>query len=272
MKTKPQNVIEPSSIPQAKKALKEFFRWRNTPFHFRQLGVLFETQFFHITAAQATYELINDGFLQPLPPMQAGANKVTFIVPTRVLSSQNKKHILQSHMKAKAKIISLYDSSEISKDLADHFESLVKHELRANQLQIVAKHPDGRAFGIQAKNELKHIEKQELLEQLEICSCLKIKPVFVVRYMPFTFVPTVTARGGFVLILGIQLYPIGHKKICQQIQDKLSIPESQLSNRLRKIAPKMRTRWPIEVATELPEDASNRLSYWLKTGKMPPRS
>jgi hypothetical protein len=197
-------------------------------------------------------------------------------------------------MKAKAKIISLYDSSEISKDLADHFESLVKHELRANQLQIIAthansykdrqwqqsganldfiaEHPDGRAFGLQAKNELKHIEKQELLEQLEICSYLKIKPVFIVRYMPFTFVPTVTARGGFVLILGIQLYPIGHKKICQQIQDKLSIPESQLSRRLRQIAPKMRTRWPIEVATELPEDASNRLSYWLKTGKMPPRS
>lgn len=232
--------------------------------------------------------------MQPLPPIQAGANKVTFIVPTRVLSSQNKKRILQSHMKAKAKIISLYDSSEISKDLGDHFESVVKHELRANQLQIVAthansykgkqwqksnanldfiaEHPDGRAFGIQAKNELKHIEKQELLEQLEICRCLKIRPIFIVRYMPWSFVPIVRGRDGFVITLGTQFYPIGHKKMCQQIQDKLSIPESQLSSRLRKTAPKMRTRWPIEVATELPEDARRRLAYWLKTGKLPPPS
>jgi hypothetical protein len=68
MKPKPQNIIEPSFIPQAKKALKEFFRWRNTPFHFRQLEVLFETQFSHITTAQATYELINDGFFATSSP------------------------------------------------------------------------------------------------------------------------------------------------------------------------------------------------------------
>jgi len=195
-------------------------------------------------------------------------------------------------MQAKAKIVALYDSAEVSKDLGHHFEALVRHELRANQLQIVAAHansykdrqwqksganldfiadyPDGRAFGIQAKNELKHIELGELLEQLDICDCLRIKPVFIVRYMPWSFVPYVTNRDGFVVTLGTQLYPIGYKKICQQIQDKLSIPENKVSRKLREIAPKMRTKWPIEVSTELPQDASDRLSYWFKTGKLPP--
>ena len=119
---------------------------------------------------------------------------------------------------------------------------------------------------------MKHIEKQELLEQLAICSCLRIKPIFTVRYMPWGLVPFVTAKNGFVLIIGTQLYPIGYKKICEQIQDKLSMRESQVSRNLREIAPKMRTRWPIAVGTEIPEDASKRLSYWLRTGRLPPRS
>ena len=292
--TRNNNDIVPyPQTQQAKTALKEFFRWRKTPFHFGQLKVLFETQFFHIATVQALYELINEGYLQPLPPYQAGANKVTFVISTKTLLQKNKK-ILQAHMKTKAKAISLYDSPETSKDLADHFESLVRHELRANQLRICATHansykgkqwkksnanldfiadyPDGRAFGVQAKNELKHMEKQELIDQLDICSYLGIKPIFIVRYMPFGLVPLVTGRNGFVLIIGTQIYPIGYKRICEQIQDKLSIPESQVSRKLREIAPKMRTRWPIAVSTQLPEDDCQRLAYWLKTGKLPPRS
>lgn len=273
-------------------ALAEFFRWRKTPFHFRHLQVLFETEFFHISTAQAIYDLFDQGTLHPTP-FQAGANKVTFIDPTKASSTPNKKRILLSHMKAKAKVIASYDNPSITKDLGDHFESIVKLELRANQLQItalhtntykgkkwtkskanldiIAEHPDGRAFGIQAKNELKSMEKDELIEQLDICACLGLKPLFILRYLPWSLVPFVTHRSGFVITLGTQSYPIGHRKLCYQIKRKMSIPESQVSKKLRQIAPKMRTDWPIDVITELPEDARNRLSYWLKTGRIPPR-
>lgn len=278
---------------RATAVLTEFFRWRKTPFHFRQLQVLFETEFFHISTAQAAYELINQGSLHTTP-FQAGANKVTFITPAKVFSNPNQKRILHSHMTAKARVIALYDNPDIKKDLGDHFESIVRPELRANQLNIVAlhantfkdkkwtksranldiiaEHPDGRAFGIQAKNELKSMEKDELLEQLDICDCLGVKPLFILRYLPWSLVPFVTTRGGFVITLGVQAYPIGHRKLCQQIKHKMSISTSQVSQRLKQIAPKMRTDWPIDVITELPEDARFRLAYWLKTGKIPPRT
>lgn len=281
-----------SFVYQAKDAIKEFFRWRKAPFHFRQLQVLFETQFFHITTAQAIYELINEGFLQSTP-FQAGTSEVMFVVPTKVATSSKGQRILHSHMQTKAKAIALYNSPEISKALGDHLEALVKLELRANQLKIVstdtnsyrgnqwtkskadldiiADCPDRRALGVQAKNELKSIEKQELLEQLEICDFLGVKPLFIVRYMPWSFVPLVTVRGGFVITLGIQIYPLGYRRLCQQIQGKLSIPKDKISKKLREIAPKMRTQWPTEVRTELPEDACKRLAYWLTTGKIPPR-
>jgi hypothetical protein len=168
-------------IQQAEESLEEFFRRRKTPFHFSQLKVLFETQFFHITTSQAIYRLLARGILKP-QRMNAGANAVTFVFPSYLLNSQNSRKTLETHMKSKAKIISLYDSQDIAKDLADHFESLVKYELRSNNLTIVAthsneyknrkwkrskanldfitEHPDGRAFGVQAKNELKPIEKR----------------------------------------------------------------------------------------------------------------
>ena len=236
-------------IQQAESAIEEFFRRRKTPFHFRQLQVLFETQFFHITTAQAIYRLINRGFLRT-KRYEAGANAVTFVFPSHLLTSLKTEKILNIHMKSKATTIALYDSPIISKDLADHFEGLVKYELRANNLSIVsihtneykkrkwtktkanldfiAEHENGRAFGVQAKNELKPIEKNELEEQIKICSYLHIKPVFIVRYMPFSFVPLVKQNEGFLLVIGNQLWPLGYRQLHSKIVSKLSISTKQI--------------------------------------------
>jgi hypothetical protein len=277
-------------IQQAVDAINEFFRRRKTPFHFRQLQVLFETQFFHITTAQAIYRLKDRGILRTRR-FNAGANAVTFVFPSHLLKSQNTKKILMTHMTSKAKTISLYDSPVIGKDLADHFESLVKHELRSNNLTIVdthsneyknrkwknskanlyfiAEHPDGRAFGVQAKNELKPIEKEELEEQLEICSYLNIKPIFIVRYMPFSFTHLIKRQQGFLLVIGNQLWPLGYRKRCETIKTKMSISANVVSEKLKELAPKLRSEWPIEIRTDIPENHSKRLRHWITTGKYP---
>jgi hypothetical protein len=277
-------------IRQAVDSLEEFFRRRKTPFHYSQLKVLFETQFFHITTVQAIYRLLDRGALKR-QRLNAGANAVTFVFPSYLLNSKNTKKTLETHMKSKAKTISLYDSPDIAKDLADHFEALVKYELRSNNLTIVsthsnayknrkwtkgkanldfiAEHPDGRAFGVQAKNELKSIEKKELLEQLDICNHLKIKPIFIVRYMPFSFAHLIKQQQGFLLVIGNQLWPLGHRKLCENIKSKMSLSTNLISKKLKELAPKVRSEWPIEIRTDIPVDASKRLNYWITTGNYP---
>jgi len=277
---------------RAKRILKEFFRQRKTPFYFRQLQVYFESEVFHIATAQAVYQLENEGFLKR-SPCRVSANEVIFVFPARILETNKAQQILESHMTSTAKVVAKYDSSEVSRDLGEHFESLVSHELRANQLHIDSIHTrsykgkewtttlhtldviadceDGRAFGVEAKNQLASIEKDELDIKLEMCDYLGLKPIFIVRYMPWSFVPAVTDKGGFVLTLGDQIYPLGYRKLCQEIQNKLSLSETQISRRLKDLAPKIRTRWPVRVSTSLPEDACQRLSYWLRTGRLPPR-
>ena len=280
-------------IEQATKSIEEFFSRRKTPFHFGQLKVLFETQFFHITTTQAIYRLKDRGILKT-HQLHAGANDVTFVFPAHLLKSTDTTKTLFTHMKSKAKIISLYDSPEISKNLADHFEALVKSELRANNLKIIsthsneyngkkfhaskanldfiAEHPSGTAFGVQVKNELKSIEKYELEVQLSICSDLQLRPVFIVRYMPFSFVHLIKQKQGLLLVIGNQLWPLGYKHLCDQIRSKMSISPTMVSGKLNKLAPKLRTAWPIEVRTDIPEVPAKHLNYWITTGKYPERS
>lgn len=274
-------------IERAAQAIREFFARRKTPFHFRQLQVLFETQFFHITIAQAIYRLMDEGYLKTLS-RQAGANEATFVFPAHLLDSEKTRSILMTHINSKAKAIAIFDNSIVSKDLGDHFEGLVKYELKSHGLNIIstnsntykgrswtksranldfiAEHPNKTAFGVQAKNELKSIEKPELLEQMEICSHLRVKPLFIVRYMPFSFTPLIKQQDGFLSVIGNQLWPFGYRQKCEIVKKKLSTP---MPEGVKILAPKVRSQWPIEVRADIPEDASKRLNYWITTGKYP---
>ncbi len=279
--------VQEKFVAQATQVLQEFFSRRKTPFHFRQLQVLFETQFFHIATAKAIYRLLEDNFLDKRV-LQAGANKATFVFPSHLLDSAGSEKKLLTHIKSKAKIVALFDKASVSKDLGNHFEGLVKYELRAHGLNIIsmgsneyngrtwpggkanldfiAEGPNKVAFGVQVKNELKSIEQSELLKQIQICSHLKVKPLFIVRYMPFSFSPLIKQNKGFLAVLGNQLWPIGHRQLCETIKRRMSVtvPEN-----LKNLAPKVRTEWPVEVRTDIPEGTSKRLNYWITTGKYP---
>jgi len=164
-----------AAVKQAKQALSLFFRWRKIPFYLRQLQVLFETQFFHITTTQAIYQLVDDGMLAKIP-FDTASTHLEFIVPSKVAQNPQASKALHAHMKVKAKLVDKYSLKEVTDDLGDNLESLVKQELRANgliniqkesnsyggkvwtktghDLDFIAEHPHGVAFGIEVKSEL----------------------------------------------------------------------------------------------------------------------
>ena len=210
-----------------------------------------------------------------------------FVAPSRTTASPQAKKALLSHMRAKANIVAKYSAKQVRKDIGDHLEALVKQELRANGLANIAKdaksyggktwtknnrnldfiadHPTHAAFGVQVKNELESIEKEELLAQLEISEYLELRPIFVVRYMPWSLTPVVKDKGGYVITLGNQIYPLGYSSLVDEIKSKLSLPGGRMSEKLKGVAPKLRSGWPVEVRTELPEDASERLAAWFRS-------
>lgn len=270
-------------IKQANRALQLFFRWRKTPFYLRQLQVLFETQFFHITTTQAIYQLVDEGILSKIP-YQTPSTHLEFIVPSKVAQNPQASKALHAHMKVKARLVDKYSLKEVTKDLGDHLESLVKQELRANglkniqheansyggktwnktghDLDFIADYPYGIAFGVEVKNELGHIDPKEFSIKLEMCQYLGLRPIFIVRYMPWSFTPSVTQQGGYMITLGNQIYPLGYRRFVQELKSKLSLPYVRTSEILMSIAPKLRQEWPLEVRTDLPEDVSLRLATW----------
>jgi len=57
-----------------------------------------------------------------------------------------------------------------------------------------------------------------------ICLHLGLKPVFVVRMIPKSWIKELNDADGFALILKYQLYPWTHKELAKKVSSKLNLP------------------------------------------------
>ena len=64
----------------------------------------------------------------------------------------------------------------------------------------------------------------ELQTKLKMCSALGIKPVFVARMMPKSWIKEIVDAGGFALILKYQLYPVSHRELAKKVKAELGLP------------------------------------------------
>jgi hypothetical protein len=71
---------------------------------------------------------------------------------------------------------------------------------------------DDIAYGVEVKNALGYMEQEDLRTKIEMCGWLGIKPVFVARMLPRTWINEVIESGGFALILKYQLYLWTHRR------------------------------------------------------------
>jgi hypothetical protein len=83
---------------------------------------------------------------------------------------------------------------------------------------------DDVAYGVEVKNTLGYMDQEELQTKIEMCKSLEIKPVFVARMLPRTWINEVIEGGGFALILKYQLYPWTHKEVAVRVAKLLSLP------------------------------------------------
>ncbi len=83
---------------------------------------------------------------------------------------------------------------------------------------------DDVAYGLEVKNTLGYMDQDELRTKIEMCLWLGIKPVFVARMLPRTWINEVIESGGFALILKHQLYPWTHKDVAARVSKGLGLP------------------------------------------------
>jgi len=83
---------------------------------------------------------------------------------------------------------------------------------------------DGSAYGVEVKNSLAYIDKDEFDIKIRLCESLGITPVFVVRMLPKTWAWELIQRGGFALVLKYQLYPWAHRHLAKRVASELGLP------------------------------------------------
>lgn len=83
---------------------------------------------------------------------------------------------------------------------------------------------DNVTYGMEVKNTLGYMDYDELKIKIRLCKYLGLKPVFVARMLPRTWINEIIKSGGFALILKYQLYPLTHKELAKRIQKKFGLP------------------------------------------------
>jgi hypothetical protein len=83
---------------------------------------------------------------------------------------------------------------------------------------------DGVAYGVEVKNTLGYMDRDEFEAKIRLSQFLGIKPVFAVRMMPKSWINDLIEAGGFGLVLKYQLYPWTHKELARRVARELGLP------------------------------------------------
>jgi hypothetical protein len=83
---------------------------------------------------------------------------------------------------------------------------------------------DGVSYGIEVKNTLGYMDYGELKIKMDLCDDLGLRPVFVARMLPKTWIYEISQRGGFALILKYQLYPWTHVELARRVAATFHLP------------------------------------------------
>jgi hypothetical protein len=83
---------------------------------------------------------------------------------------------------------------------------------------------DGIGYGVEIKNTLGYINKEEFELKIELCRFLGLKPVFVARMLPKNWMHVLIEHGGFGLLLKYQLFPPYLGTLAGQMETELGLP------------------------------------------------
>ncbi|HUY28217.1 MAG TPA: hypothetical protein VMV27_12435 [Candidatus Binataceae bacterium] len=207
-------------------------------FYERQFQVFFEKRFFHWITARAVDELAQDAVIESeFVPLPAGG-------PARFFFSKQLRYWRRKAQES-VKLIGRYSSHVFTQAVGHHAELLFDAALaRAGFLPVATEtrefngrrweesahdldriyNRDGFFYGTEIKNKLAYIDAQEFAIKLRMCGFLGVRPLFIARWMPKSYVWEVVKAGGFCLLFKFQLFPFGNEQFAKELRDKLGLP------------------------------------------------
>ena len=224
---------------EAREVLRAFFDDRREEVFFsRQVEVIHEAQFFHWLTNRALRDLRDEGFLQWEQREMSWGGHIS------LLWHRNFRYYKRAAA-AIVRIVEEYSAPAIGEALGLHGEQMVLEGFARTQfvqegrdtreyrdrvwsetkqdLDFIFER-NGVAYGVEVKNTLGYMDHSELGVKTRLALHLGLRPVFVVRMVPRTWILEVREAGGFVLVLKFQLYPWTHRGMARRVRETLQIP------------------------------------------------
>jgi hypothetical protein len=79
-------------------------------------------------------------------------------------------------------------------------------------------------YGVEIKNQLAYIDLEEFEIKLAMCRHFNVRPFFIARMMPKSYINDVHKSGGFSLIMGNQHYPLLADGLARRVREVLGLP------------------------------------------------
>lgn len=222
---------------KAVEVLTEFFeKNKKRVFYFRQIEVYHEGQFFHWITNRALHRLIGK-------VLRVEERKLKFGSPISFIWHKSLRYY-KTEIKKTLKLVEEYSDPYVGASLGLNGEFMVLEGFARKQFLCVGRHTnsyggkkwmsdhnldfifekDSIAYGVEVKNQLRYPEHSEINNKMQMCEYLGVRPVFVARMMPKSWINEVRKKNGFSLILKYQLYPLSHKVVASRVAKELGLP------------------------------------------------
>ena len=230
-------------VDRAKAELTEFFGLHpESVFYQRQLAVMFEDEYFHWITARALSELVQEGQISSETESLTGGETPSGSI---TLYRANGYRYWKRDADEIVKLVSQFSDHTFTKGLGSQGEMMFDAALptagfmpkgrKVTSYNEVAwtetKHDldrvferDGISYGTEIKNTLGYIEKSEMEIKIKMCHKLRLRPLFIMRMAPKSYVNLIREAGGFTLIFKHQLYPFGFQEFADIVKARLQLP------------------------------------------------
>jgi hypothetical protein len=234
----PSPVDDPAVHALEPRLLELFEAEPETVFFENQLAIRFEDEFFHWVTVRALKELRESG--------KIGSELQQLAQDTQLRFYFNRRNRYWRRKAAEVrKLVLLYSDPTFTPVLGTQGELLIDAGLPRFGFMPVADtvrewqgikwdqsgHDldrifvrDGVHYGVEIKNRLGYIDRNEFQTKLAMCRVLGLTPLFVARMMPRTYINEVRKLGGYSMIMKYQFYPVSHRELASRVRSELGLP------------------------------------------------
>ena len=224
---------------EVQKKIREIYEEnRQSVYYGRQIQIKFEKDYFHWITYNAMDGLCKLGYLKDIRRKKEEGTSVRFFI-----HKSNRYPMRQ--INRMEKLIAGYSDDTITMSCGHRAEDLFcnglalkgfapkgkkvksyggrKWEKTGHDLDFVFE-KDGVAYGCEIKNTLGYIQKDELEVKLKMCEHLRIRPLFIMRYAPKTYIKKIIDQGGFAMIFESQIYELSQADLVARLKSEIGLP------------------------------------------------